>query len=142
MKQELQRRFIAAGYHITPEDWVILNRLWEEDGLNQNEISKRTIKDKTTVTRFIQGLEKEGWVHRKPDEKDRRNNHVLLTAKGRNLKGKLIPIVLGFTKEAGMGIDPAHMKITFETLCSLETNLLNQIEQNQNNQDNENNELI
>lgn len=86
MKIELQNRFKNAGFSITPEEWVILNRLWESDGMNQNEISQKTLKDKTTVTRFLNGMEKDGLIRRVVAEEDRRSRLIFLTDKGKLLK--------------------------------------------------------
>jgi len=34
LKQELTHRFKQAGYDITPEEWAIRNRLWEQDDMS------------------------------------------------------------------------------------------------------------
>lgn len=92
LKRELHHAFKTHGYKITPEQWAILNRLWEQEGLSQVELAELTFKDKPNVTRMLEVLEREGWVFRQPDEEDRRAYKVFLTEAGRALKDKLIPL--------------------------------------------------
>ncbi|EQA53246.1 winged helix DNA-binding domain protein [Leptospira kmetyi serovar Malaysia str. Bejo-Iso9] len=125
MRQDLRRRFNEQGHSITPEEWIILNRLWENDGLTQNEISQKTIKDKTTVTRFLSKMEEDGLIQRKSSKEDKRVNHVHLTAKGKKLKELLIPIAKELMSNAAEGISHEHLRITLETLKQIETNLSN-----------------
>ena len=47
LKAELERGFAARGHNITADQWSVLSRLWEEDGLTQHEIVQRISKDKT-----------------------------------------------------------------------------------------------
>ena len=91
LKYELHQCFQARGYDITPEQWAVLNRLWEQDGLSQVDLAERTFKDKPGTTRILHLLEKKGVIVRRLDESDRRVFRVFLTKKGRDLKKKLIP---------------------------------------------------
>jgi MarR family transcriptional regulator, organic hydroperoxide resistance regulator len=91
LKYELHQTFQAQGYDITPEQWAVLNRLWEQDGLSQVELAERTFKDKPGTTRILNLLEKKRIVVRRPDESDGRVLRVLLTKAGKDLKDKLIP---------------------------------------------------
>ncbi|AXR59721.1 MarR family winged helix-turn-helix transcriptional regulator [Leptospira mayottensis] len=125
MKLELQERFKSAGFSITPEEWVILNRLWESDGMNQNEISQKTIKDKTTVTRFLNGMEKDGLIRRVVAEEDRRSRLIFLTEKGEKLKEELIQIAKSLLNDASMEINKEHLTITINVLAQIERNIVN-----------------
>ena len=91
LKYELHQTFQAKGYDVTPEQWAVLNRLWEEDGLSQVELAERTFKDKPGTTRILNLLEKKRIVVRHPDESDGRVLRVFLTKTGKDLKDKLIP---------------------------------------------------
>ena len=91
LRYELHQTFQAKGYDVTPEQWAVLNRLWEEDGLSQVELAERTFKDKPSTTRILNLLEKKRIVMRRPDETDGRILRVFLTKIGKDLKEKLIP---------------------------------------------------
>ncbi len=125
MKIELQNRFKNAGFSITPEEWVILNRLWESDGMNQNEISQKTLKDKTTVTRFLNGMEKDGLIRRVVAEEDRRSRLIFLTDKGKLLKEKLIPIAKSLLVDSSTEINKEHLTVTMNVLAQIERNISN-----------------
>jgi DNA-binding MarR family transcriptional regulator len=92
LKYELDQAFKTSGYDVTPEQWTILNRLWEQEGLSQVELADKTFKDKPNVTRILDVLERKQLLFRQRDETDRRAFKVYLTEAGRNLKEKLIPL--------------------------------------------------
>ena len=90
LKYELHQTFQERGYDVTPEQWVVLNRLWEQDGLSQVELGERTFKDKPSTTRILNLLEKKKMVVRRPDENDGRVLRVYLTKSGWEIKEKLV----------------------------------------------------
>src|ERR687891_2486112 len=104
LKYELHQVFQAKGYDITPEQWAVLNRLWEQDGLSQVELAERTFKDKPGTTRILNLLEKKGIVVRRPDENDGRVLRVFLTRTGRDLKDKLIPCAQEVLTKSGKNL--------------------------------------
>ena len=83
MKAELLRAFREKGFDVTPEQWSVLNKLWEFTGLNQMELAGKTSKDRHTVTRILALMEGKKLIIRKPDPKDNRCYKVYLTQKGR-----------------------------------------------------------
>lgn len=89
MRQYRTALFKAQGFDITSEQWRVLHRLWEEDGISQNEIAQRLFKQEPSITRILDGLAKEELIERKPVSKNRRKYHVFLTEKGRNLTAQL-----------------------------------------------------
>jgi len=121
LKYALQQGFKAKGYDITPEQWAVLNRLWEEEGLSQVELADRTFKDKPNITRMLGVLEKRGFISRQPDDNDQRMIKVYLTDEGRDLKKKLIPIALKTLKKGGRNLadkDIEQLKRTLNTIAS------------------------
>ena len=88
----LERAFQGNGFHVTSEQWGVLSKLWESDGIHQAELAEKVNKDKHNVTRILNLLEKNGFVRRVRDAGDRRLSKVYLTERGRSLKGKLPPV--------------------------------------------------
>ena len=78
----LNRSFQNAGYDLSREQYELLEVLWEQDHVNQQNISKRLQKDKYNVTKLLNTLQKRGYVQRKMDKEDKRSNFVVLTEKG------------------------------------------------------------
>lgn len=121
LKYELHQAFQARGYDITPEQWAVLNRLWEEDGLSQVELAERTFKDKPGTTRILTLLEKKGVVVRRADESDGRVQRVFLTKIGKDLKEKLIPCAQEVLTKSGRNLskeDVAKFKVTLNQILS------------------------
>ena len=71
--------------------WHYLRELWEEDGIDQRDLSRRTSNLETSVVSAMALLEKHGLVWREQDSKDRRRKFVHLTDRGRALQVHLEP---------------------------------------------------
>jgi len=84
--RRLQRNLKEAGLNITSEQWSIMYNLWVEEGLTQQELAVRTFRDKPSVTRLINNLERVNLVIRVNDKNDRRSNLIYLTKIGRKMK--------------------------------------------------------
>jgi len=70
--RRLQKNFRLAGLEITIEQWSVLYHLWKQDALSQQELCNRTFRDKPSITRLIDNLEKQKLVKRMPSKEDRR----------------------------------------------------------------------
>ncbi len=123
LKHELHLAFQARGYDITPEQWAVLNRLWEEDGLSQVELAERTFKDKPGTTRILTLLETKGAVVRRPDESDGRVQRVFLTKTGKDLKDKLIPCAQEVLTKSGRNLTKEDITKFKHTLNQILSNL-------------------
>ena len=123
MSQAFRATFSAAGHTITPEEWGLLNRLWERDGQRQAELADATIRDRTTVTRLLDGMVAKGLVRRETDPTDRRAVQGWLTDEGRALRNQLIPISEGLLHRATRGISKREIRVTIATLRKLQANL-------------------
>ena len=91
-------RFRAAGIAITVEQWTVLASLWQKDKVPQQSLLHTVFRDKTSMTRLIDALEKQGLVVRVPDTTDRRANFVYLTQQGKDLEQRASAVVDEVTK--------------------------------------------
>ncbi|SDQ54918.1 MarR family winged helix-turn-helix transcriptional regulator [Thermostaphylospora chromogena] len=66
---------------------MLLNQLWQEDGVSQAVLIERLGVEPPTVTRTLQRLERAGLVHRQAEPGPRRVLRVYLTERGRALRG-------------------------------------------------------
>jgi DNA-binding MarR family transcriptional regulator len=119
LKRELRKSFQAHGFDVTPYQWVVLYRLWEQEGLTQAEIAERTIKDKPTITRMVDVLEKKGLVVRRNDENDRRVYKIYLTEEGKMLEQELVPVVEAHIAKALQGIAPDKVESAKRLLLTI-----------------------
>jgi DNA-binding MarR family transcriptional regulator len=90
----LRQAFQDAGYDLTPEQWAVLLRLQEQEGLNQSQLGEKTSKDRHNITRILKQLDKRGYIEKRHDEKDKRAFHIYLAPAGRSIIKELNPLVL------------------------------------------------
>ena len=116
ISRKLHRNFRLNSIDITPEQWTILLSLWEKDGITQQELCNATFKDKPSMTRLIDNMEKQHLVVRISDKRDRRTNLVHLTKTGIELEGKAFVIANQTLKEALQEVSMEDLKIAQEVL--------------------------
>ncbi len=100
--------------------------LGRKNGQSQQELAGTTCKDKTSVTRLIDGLEKRNLVVRTPDKVDRRQKLIYLTKKGKEFQQKLLYIVKKTLDEAQQTIPFKDIEICKKVLCRVYENLTDQ----------------
>ncbi len=96
-KQYLNRIFQDHGFNLTPEQFLVMDTLWDDGVLSQQQIADILIKDKNSVTKLIDALEKKGLVIRKTDDIDRRLNKIHLTEKALSIKANITQIAIEST---------------------------------------------
>ncbi len=116
MTEEIAKRFAQLGYAMSAQDFGILLRLSKYGSMTQNAIAGLLMRDKTTITRRIDGLVKKDLVKRTPDTKDKRYFQVSLTEKGEQALEATIPLVRDFQEEVLSDISDKDKAITIQTL--------------------------
>ncbi len=116
MSEEIARRFSAAGHPVSAQDFGILYRLREQGPLTQKQIAATMRRDKTTITRRLDGLARKGLIERRPHPDDRRCCLVALTAQGLRTLDDIIPLVADFQREVLDGVPEADREATIRTL--------------------------
>ncbi|RXI97752.1 MarR family transcriptional regulator [Anaerobacillus alkaliphilus] len=119
----LNSNFKDNGYPVTHEQWSILIRLWEEDGLTQNKLATLTGKDQPSVSRLINNLEKNDLVMRVEHPVDKRTNLIFLTAKGKKLQIGLIEQAQKTIEQISHGVDKDELEQFLRVLKQITQNL-------------------
>ena len=83
---------------ITYPQYLVLMVLWEQDSQPVNDIAHRLLLETNTVTPLLQRMERLGLIARKKGERDKRQQIVSLTEKGRSLEEQAYNTI-----PAGMG---------------------------------------
>jgi DNA-binding MarR family transcriptional regulator len=123
MNAVLHKAFKSAGFNVTAQQWAVLNRLWEEDGLHQNELAERTTKNRHNMSRMLTVLEKQGLLKRRPDPEDARLQRIYLTKKGVMLQDVLVPIVDKVMENIFKGLKKPELENLKQTMDQLSKNL-------------------
>jgi DNA-binding MarR family transcriptional regulator len=85
---DLKRRLAPFG--LTPVQHLILEALWEEDGISAGELGKRLSLDSATLSGVLDRLSESGWITKEPDPDDKRIHRIFLTGKGRSMHDVLL----------------------------------------------------
>ncbi len=128
INRKLYRSFRKMSIDITPEQWTVLFYLWSRDGVTQQELCNVTFKDKPSMTRLIDNLEKQQLVVRSPGVKDRRINLIHLTDKGRELETATNPLVTSVMRTALEGLSESEVEIAGSMLAKVFANLKNSLD--------------
>ncbi len=127
--KDVTRAFVRAlqarlnEHSVSFGHWAFLRILWERDGLNQRELSDQAGVMEPTTFSAIQAMEKLGYVTRTQRPGDRRMVFIHLTAKGRSLKNKLVPLAEAVNGIGIRGVKAADVTITRRTLLAILDNL-------------------
>ena len=123
--RRLQRNFKLSGLDITVEQWSVLYYLWKQDGMSQQDLCNATFRDKPSITRLVDNLEKQKLVKRMPSKKDRRINEVFLTEKGRFMETLSMKVANQTMNEALAGVAEKQVNVAKEVLQKVYDNLQN-----------------
>lgn len=119
----LNRNLQLAGTNVTFEQWTILAQLWKKDNVPQQELAQTCERDKTTMTRLADTMEKHGIIKRIRDPQDLRNKRIVLTEHGRSLQNVLVPVANRTLEEARQGLDEEDIGKLLDILQKIKNNL-------------------
>jgi DNA-binding MarR family transcriptional regulator len=105
-----------AVHGVTFSQFQHLRHLWNEDGLNQVELSRRIGIEKASSTSVIDSLEQRGLISRSRDSADRRKLNVHLTPAGGALEKDLWACATEANAMARRDISREEMQTVFKVL--------------------------
>ena len=121
--RRLQKNFKQSNVEITIEQWSVLYHLWKEDGMSQQQLCDATFRDKPSITRLVDNLEKLKLVKRNASKEDRRKNLIVLTPVGKELEERCMEIANNTLNEALVGVTNGQIEIAKEVLQMVYDNL-------------------
>ena len=121
--RRLQKNFKDAEIEITIEQWSVLYHLWKEDGQSQQQLCEATFRDKPSITRLVDNLEKSKLVKRVASKNDRRSNLIFLTKEAKSLEQKTMDVANRTLNEALEGVTNGQIEIAKEVLQKVYDNL-------------------
>jgi DNA-binding MarR family transcriptional regulator len=121
--RRLQKKFNAGGLNLTIEQWSVLYHLWKEDGMSQQELCNATFRDKPSITRLVDNLEKLNMVKRVASESDRRINRIYLTKQAQRLQEQAMQMAEDTLNEALETVPVEKVEICKEVLQIVYDNL-------------------
>ena len=121
--RRLQKKFNTAGLNITIEQWSVLYHLWKKEGISQQELCNATFRDKPSITRLVDNLEKSNLVKRVASENDRRINLIFLTIPGKKLQEETMSMADDTLNEALISVPTDRIDVCKEVLQLVYDNL-------------------
>ena len=112
-----------AAYGVPFGHWSFLRILWEADGLTQKELSARAGVMEPTTFAAMKAMEALGYIRRKQLPTNRKNVYVHLTAKGRALKQRLVPLAEDTNRISTTNLDATDLATTRRVLLAMIVNL-------------------
>jgi DNA-binding MarR family transcriptional regulator len=108
--RRLQKNFKQEGIEITIEQWSVLYHLWKKDGMSQQELCNASFRDKPSITRLVDNLEKLKLVKRVSSSTDRRMNMITLTDAAKKLQERPMVIASNTLNEALEGVSATDIE--------------------------------
>ena len=122
-KQYLSAIFAKHGYDLTPEQFLVLDTLWGDGVLSQQELADILKKDKNSVTKLIDALERKRLVERIPDKIDRRLNLIHITELAKSMKDNITDIALECTNQIIKDIPEEDLNVFVSVLNKMAENM-------------------
>lgn len=119
----LDQKMQDLGFHLTGKQWLLLRILFERDGRPQHELAVVTDRNKASLVRLINNMERNMLVVRKSDPDDRRINRIFLSKKGKEVYSKTLPATLEAFLQLQDGITAQEIEQTIETMQKLLRNI-------------------
>ncbi|HVI45670.1 MAG TPA: MarR family transcriptional regulator [Chitinophaga sp.] len=110
---------IQHNIDLTSEMCTVLRILWKKEGRKQQELADILCKDKGSITKIIDNLEKRELVERVTDAEDARNKNIVLTAQGKAMKKKVVPLLDGFLDSVIDHASQADLEATRRVLTGI-----------------------
>ena len=111
------------GFEITPEQYLVLNMIKDDENLSQNKLCELLYKDKSNMTRLISVLEEKGLIIKEPQENGKQANIIRITDKGRKLRAEITPVMLKSRKKYLRDISQDDMYTCIKVLSQIQKNL-------------------
>ncbi len=93
IRQYGQNVLKSNGIDITIEQWLVLNVINENEAISQIAVGEKLVKDKPTISRMVNQLEKKGFIIKNNALNDSRKVELSISAKGEKLINTMYPII-------------------------------------------------
>lgn len=125
IKLNYLQAFKAVGVDVTPEQWVLVDSLYQQNGVSQTDLANGIFKNAPTVSRIIDLLCKKGITERRRFANDRRRYKIFLTEKGKKVYEKALPKVLELREQGWQNLSEED----YETFLRIINQVFNNFEQ-------------
>lgn len=122
-KKYMTAFFQESGYNITPEQFLLLDALWDMGVMSQQKIADTMLKDKNSVVKLVDTLEKKGLVRRIADNRDRRQNLIEVTPEAIAIKEGVTALAINAVDLITKDIPKDDLHIFINVLSEMAENM-------------------
>lgn len=126
--QAMYRKNNLSANDLCSSHYAFVLSICRLPGHPQDELAKNLCLDKSTVARTLSHLEKNEYIIRVPNEKDKRQTLVYPSEKMLSIYPIIRSINTDWNTHVTKGISPEKLNIFFEVLSEIETNAKQMIE--------------
>ncbi|MBQ8856044.1 MAG: MarR family transcriptional regulator [Bacteroidales bacterium] len=123
LKQFLAAKLRQMDVPLTPEQFMLIDLLWNHGEMSQQQLADQMQKDKNSVTKLVDAIERKGFVVRQQNLNDRRSNTLVLTEKANQLKPGAKQKGISILDQILEGIDEEELRAFLTTLRKLNSNM-------------------
>tara|TARA_B100000427_G_scaffold329052_1_gene343887 strand:+ start:1443 stop:1889 length:447 start_codon:yes stop_codon:yes gene_type:complete len=123
MTERFVQNVLDSGLDISMDQWMILGPIWQLQSPSQKELGEICLKDKPSISRIVDSLEKKSLVVRVADQIDHRIKHVVLTKAGKQLFYDVLPIMEKTREEVRGEIPEEEIEVFKKVLSKIIRNL-------------------
>ena len=123
LKQFIAAKLRQKNVPLTPEQFLLIDLLWNQGPMSQQQLADQMHKDKNSVTKLVDALERKGFVVREQNRQDRRSNTLVLTEKAEGLKLGAKQKGISILDEMLIGISEEELRSFLVTLGKLNRNM-------------------
>ena len=115
--------FNKLNIDITPEQFIILMALNDNDGIYQRQLANMTFKDRPNINRIVSILERGKYIVSQCSSNGRQIKQLFITDKGKSICNKILPIIFDVWNTTTKGLEENEIEQFINTLQKIEQNL-------------------
>ena len=123
LKQFIAVKLRHENVPLTPEQFLLIDLLWNQGSMSQQQLADQMHKDKNSVTKLVDAIERKGFVYRQQNASDRRSNTLVLTEKALELRDHAKQKGISILDEMLEDISETELRAFISTLNKLNVNM-------------------
>ena len=121
----ITNRLVEENIDLTRVQLIMLKILYSNDGQPQNDLALLTNRDKASLARLLDTMERKGLVVRVPSKEDKRIKLVHITKKGMEYYEKARPVLLDMINHIQQGMSPKDIAFMIKKFRHMQLNIEN-----------------
>ncbi len=126
IEHRIEATLEANGINLSKTQFLLLKSVQEKEGICQNELAFFANRNKSSLTRAINTLEKKNYIARIPSKEDKRMNQLFITKQGEQIIATALPHFFSMAELIEQDLTEAEIEATIKTLKKIQKNVIGQ----------------